>query len=415
MILGDLIKRNAALHGDRPGLIFENLRYTHRQFAHRVYRAANMLLERGIRPQERIAILSHNRSEVLEVVGAGEVTGFITVNINHRLSVAEIEDICRDAQPIALLYEQNFAEAAEAMRDRIPSLRLLMQFGTDGEASYEAALLAASDREPAVRASPEDIAYIIYTSGTTGRPKGVMYTHTAMLEAARTLSHESGALEPVTALIVMPLFHVGARVESFGFLYLGGTIVLHRMFDTTAVLETIQRERITAIHLAPIMIQRMLDVPGREAYDLSTLQCVHYASAPMPVPLLRRAIAAIGPIFHQVYGMTECLGGTTLKAHDHKLDGDPREVARLISAGKTYSGTELRVERMDGGDAAPGEIGEILIKSPATMKGYWNNTAATIDTLRDGWMHTQDLGRIDEDGFLYIVDRKKYMIISVPY
>ena len=412
MILGDLIKRNAALHGERPGLIFEGLRYSHRQFAHRVYRAANALLERDIRPQERIAVLSRNRSEVLEVLGAGEVAGFITVNINHRLSIAEIEDICRDAQPAALLYESDFAEAAVAMQSRIPGLRLVMGFDAAGSEGYEAALAAASDAEPRVRAAPEDIAYLIYTSGTTGKPKGVMYTHAAMLEAARTLSHESGALEPVTALIVMPLFHVGARIESFGFLYLGGTIVLHRMFDAAAVLETIQRERITAMHLAPIMIQRMLEVPNRESFDLRTLQCVHYASAPMPVPLLRRAIAAFGSVFHQVYGMTECLGGTTLKAHDHRPEGDEREVTRLASAGQPYSGTQLRIVQMDGSDVAPGEIGEILIKSPATMKGYWNNNAGTIETLRDGWMHTQDLGRLDEDGFLYVVDRKKDMIIS---
>jgi acyl-CoA synthetase (AMP-forming)/AMP-acid ligase II len=166
------------------------------------------------------------------------------------------------------------------------------------------------------------------------------------------------------------------------------------------------------MHLAPIMIQRMLEVPGRESLDLRTLQCVHYASAPMPVPLLRRAIAAFGSVFHQVYGMTECLGGTTLKAHDHKLEGDVHEVARLASAGQPYSGTQLRIVRMDGSEADPGEIGEILIRSPATMKGYWNNTAATIETLRDGWMHTKDLGRLDEQGFLYVVDRMKDMIIS---
>jgi len=412
MILGDLIKRNAALYGDRPGLIFENRRYTHRAFARRVYRAANALLGHGILPQERVAVLSRNRSEVLEAFGAGEVAGFIVVNINHRLSVAEIEDICRDAQPAALIYEQDFAEAAEAMRARIPSLRLVLGVDDAGPEGYEAALGAASDAEPPVRPSPNDLVYLIYTSGTTGRPKGVMYTHAGMLEAARGLSHESGALEPVKALIVMPLFHVGARIESFGFNYLGGTIVLHRAFDAEAVLQTIERERITAMHLAPIMIQRMLEVPDHDRYDLTSLQCVHYASAPMPVPLLRRAIEAFGSIFHQVYGMTECLGGTTLKAHDHKLEGDPREVARLASAGQPYSGTTLRIVRMDGSDADPGEIGEILIQTPAIMKGYWNNTAATIETLRDGWMHTQDLGRLDEDGFLYVVDRKKDMIIS---
>lgn len=411
MILGDLIQRNAALHGDRLGLVFEDLRFTHREFARRVYRASNAILGKGIRQQERVAILSRNRNEVLELFGAGELTGFITICINHRLSIPEIEEICRDAQPAALFYEVDFAEAAAAMKARIPSLRIVMTFGRGAE-EYEEALAQAPDAEPPLRASPEDIAYLIYTSGTTGKPKGVMYTHAAMIEAARTLSHESGALEPVTALIVMPLFHVGARIESFGFLYLGGTIILQNIFDPVTVLKAIERERVTAMHLAPIMIGRILDAPERANFDVRTLQCVHYASAPMPVPLLRRAIAAFGSIFHQVYGMTECLGGTTLKAHDHVLEGDERLVTRLSSAGQPYSGTQLRILADNGEDAAPGEIGEVLIKSAATMKGYWNNTAATIEALRDGWMHTQDLGRLDDEGFLYIMDRKKDMIIS---
>jgi acyl-CoA synthetase (AMP-forming)/AMP-acid ligase II len=413
MILGDIIKRNAQLSGDRPGLIFDGRRYTHRQFAQRVYRAANALLARGIRPQERVAILARNSSEVLEVFGAGEVSGFVTVNINHRLSVREIMEICADAEPSVLVFEADFAAAAEALRGK-SSIRLFLGIGTRaaGAESYEEAVAAASDAEPAVCAKPDDIAYLIYTSGTTGRPKGVMYDHRSFLEAARGHSHESGALEPVTCLIVMPLFHVGARIESLCFLVLGGTIVLHRAFDPVAVLESIEREGVTAMHLAPVMIQRILDVPDRARYDTSTLQCVHYASAPMPVPLLRRALDAFGPIFTQVYGMTECLGGSVLKAHQHKPTGNEADLRRLASAGQPYFGTSLRIVRTDGCDAASGEIGEILIRSGGMMRGYWNNSAATIETLRDGWMHTQDLGYLDQDGFLYVVDRKKDMIIS---
>jgi acyl-CoA synthetase (AMP-forming)/AMP-acid ligase II len=210
----------------------------------------------------------------------------------------------------------------------------------------------------------------------------------------------------------MPLFHVGARIESMGYMFLGGTIVLHRTFDPVAVLETVHLERITAMHIAPVMVQRILDVPDRARFDVGSLTCVHYASAPMPVPLLRRAIEAFGPIFVQVYGMTECLGGTVLKAHQHKIDGSEAERRRLSSAGQPYVGTALRIERMDGSEAAPGEIGEVLIRTPALMKGYWNNTAASIEALRGGYMRTQDLGYLDDDGFLYVVDRKKDMIIS---
>jgi acyl-CoA synthetase (AMP-forming)/AMP-acid ligase II len=414
MIVGDIIRRNAALYGDLPGLIFERRRYSHRAFARRVYRAANALLARGIRPQERVAILSRNSSEVLEVFGAGEVAGFITVNINHHLSVPEILTICDDARPSALFFEPDFAEAAAVVRAKFPDVRLFACIGGSitGADDYEALLAAVSDAEPETRAGPGDIAYLIYTSGTTGRPKGVMFEHRAMWEAARTFALESGAAEPIKALIVMPLFHVGARIESMGFMFLGGTIVLHRSFDSTAVLETIQQERITAMHIAPVMLQRILDAPDRARFDVSSLNCVHYASAPMPVPLLRRAVAAFGPIFVQVYGMTECLGGTVLKAHQHRIDGNEAERRRLSSAGQPYVGTQLRVERPDGSEADTGEIGEVLIRTPALMKGYWNNPAASAEALRGGFMHTQDLGYLDEDGFLFIVDRVKDMIIS---
>ena len=418
MILGDIIWRNAQLSGDREGLIFEGRRTTHRAFCERVHRIANALLARGIQRQERIAVLARNCSEALEVFGAGEMTGFITVNINSRLSPREVEDICLDAQPAAFVYEPEFAAAAEAVRARVPGIRMFLAIGgpkhatPDWAEDYEACLASGADTVPPVRAEPDDVAYLIYTSGTTGKPKGVMFQHRAMIEAARTLALEGAAVEPVKALIVMPLFHIGARIESLSFLLLGGAIVLHRAFEAEAVLETIAQEKITAMHVAPIMVQRILEAPNRQRFDTSSLHCVRYASAPMPVPLLTRAIEAFGPIFIQVYGMTECLGGTTLKPHHHMIAGSEPERRRLASAGQPYLGTELRIVRMDGSTADAGEIGEVLIRSPATMKGYWNNTAATVETLRDGFMHTQDLGYVDADGFLFIVDRKKDMIVS---
>jgi acyl-CoA synthetase (AMP-forming)/AMP-acid ligase II len=414
MILGDVIKRNARLQGDRFALVFEGRRFSHREFAARVYRAANALLARGVRPRERVAMLARNSNEVLEVFGAGEVTGFIIANLNHRLSVREIEDICVDAQPSVMVFEPDFAEAALAVRAKLPGIRNMICIGgtIGGAEDYETMLQTAADTEPSVRAKPDDVAHLIYTSGSTGRPKGVMFQHKAMLDGALKITLEGGAMEPTKGLIVMPLFHIGARVQSLAFLLLGGTVVLHRSFDPEAVLATIQDEKITATHLAPVMIQRILEVKNRDRFDTCTLHCVRYASAPMPVPLLRRAIEVFGPIFSQVYGMTECLGVTTLKPFEHKLEGTEREMRRLSSAGQASLGVDLRVARDDGSDVASGETGEILIRSDAMMLGYWNNSIATIEAKRDGWLHTGDLGLIDDDGFLFILDRKKDMIIS---
>ncbi|HEX4409126.1 MAG TPA: long-chain-fatty-acid--CoA ligase [Xanthobacteraceae bacterium] len=414
MIIGDIIKRNARLRGDYTGVVCDDRRFTHREFAARVYRAANALLARGVRQQERIAILARNGLEVLEVFGAGEVAGFIIVNINNRLTMREIEDICADARPSVMVFEAEFAAAAAALRQKFPDIRQFICIGGRGgdPDDYEMILQSAPDTEPPIQASSDDIAHIIYTSGSTGRPKGVMFQHKAMIDGALKITLEGGALEPVRGLIVMPLFHIGARVQSLAFLLLGGMIVIHRAFDPRAVLKTIEQEKITATHLAPAMIQRILEIEDKSAFDARSLHCVRYASAPMPVPLLRRAIEAFGPIFNQIYGMTECLGITTLKSFDHKLEGTEREVRRLSSAGQASLGVDLRIVRDDGTDAPPGEIGEILIRSDSTMLGYWNNHLATLEAMRDGWLHSQDLGIIDDDGFLFILDRKKDMIVS---
>jgi len=161
-----------------------------------------------------------------------------------------------------------------------------------------------------------------------------------------------------------------------------------------------------------VMIQRILDELDNKPYDLSALRCVHYASAPMPVPLLRRAIARLGTIFTQVYGMTECLACTVLKAHCHVLDGTEDERRRLGSAGQPLLGNRVSILRDDGTECTPGEIGEIVIHSPTVMNGYWNKSTLTAEVVRDGWMYTQDLGFVDDGGYVYVVDRKKDMIIS---
>ena len=239
-----------------------------------------------------------------------------------------------------------------------------------------------------------------------------MLSHAAIVESARCISHEGGACSADVMLIVMPLFHIGGRIEQLSYTIVGATIVLHGAFDATAILRSIEAERVTSAHLAPIMVQRLLDSADLASTDKSRLRSIHYASAPMPVPTLRRAIAAFGPILTQMYGMTECIVASLLTPAQHSLDGSEAAVKRLGSAGQAFLGCSIRILRTDGADAATGEIGEILVRGPGMMNGYWNNTTATVSTLRDGWMHTGDLGYLDADNFIFVVDRKKDMIIS---
>jgi acyl-CoA synthetase (AMP-forming)/AMP-acid ligase II len=411
---GDLIKRGRALYGQQTALRFEGRRFTFAEQASRIFRLANALLGKGLRKQERIAVLARNCSEYIEIFGAGEVAGFVTINLNSRLSEPELAAICQDSQPSALIYAKEFAAQANAIAAQVSSIRVRIGIDCDADSgfNYEQLIGEASADEPAVKPVAGDMAYLMYTSGTTGGSKGVMISHAAMVEATRMLSHESGILSIDKALIVMPLFHLGGKIEQMNFSLMGASVVLKAAFEPEDILRTIEKERVTAAHFAPLMIQRMLDVLDIGSYNVSTLRCVHYASAPMPVPLLRRALDRMGPIFVQVYGMTECLLGTILKPHHHLVDGSEAERRRLASAGQPALGNEVRIVRDDGTACEPGEIGEILFRSPTIMSGYWNKHTLTAEVVRDGWMHTQDLGFVDEGNFVYVVDRKKDMIIS---
>jgi acyl-CoA synthetase (AMP-forming)/AMP-acid ligase II len=411
---GDLIKRGRALYGEQPALFFEGRRFTFAEQASRIFRLANALIAQGLRRQERVAILARNCSEYIEVFGACEVAGFVAINLNSRLAEAELAAICQDSQPAVLIHAKEFASQAQALASQVGSIRLRIGIGADnGSAlSYEQLVGEASAEVPLLKPEAGDAAYLMYTSGTTGGAKGVIISHAAMAQATRMLSHESGILPTDRALIVMPLFHLGGKIEQMNFSLMGASVTLKTAFDADDILGTIERDRITAAHFAPLMIQRMLDVLDTKSYDVSTLRCVHYASAPMPVPLLRRALDRMGPIFVQVYGMTECIFGTVLKPHHHSLEGTADELRRLGSAGQVPLGNEVKIVRNDGTACDVGEIGEIVFRSPTVMSGYWNKDVLTAEVMRDGWFHTQDLGFVDGGGFVYVVDRKKDMIIS---
>ena len=412
---GQIIERHARCLPHRPALVCGERRLTHAEYAARVRRLASAVRALGVGRGERVSLLAMNGIEYLEVYGAAEWSGFVLNTLNWRLAASEIEWIVTDVQPAVIVFEAQYAALLDGLRPRLGSGRHWVCIGADvprWAQPYETLLASGDPAGPTQRADEDDPLCIIYTSGTTGRPKGVVQGHRAHAALAEILSGELQLGGDDRLLAIAPLFHIGARSLASGAQWRGGCIVLQRGFDAAEVIRTIERERITAIHLVPTMVAAILDAPNFRDHDLSSLRLLMYAAAPMPLPLLRRARAAFGPILVNGYGQTEINLPTLLHAWQHRPDGTPEQLARLASVGQPHPRCELRIVADDGSECAPGVPGEVVAKSDTAMTGYWNNPEATAQTLRDGWVHTGDVGYLDAEGYLFLVDRKKDMIIS---
>jgi acyl-CoA synthetase (AMP-forming)/AMP-acid ligase II len=393
---------------------FEDRRVTFAEHANRTRKLASALHGAGMRHQDRVAMLAMNCSEYNEFYGVAELSGFIAAAINYRLAPPEFAYIVNDCTPKVLIFESQYASLVDGLRDKLPSVQHYVCIGGSvpiWAAPYEEFLASGDAAGPPVSPVASDIITILYTSGTTGRPKGVMATHEAGMWIAEMQTIEMSTDVGDRFLIVMPMYHLGGRAMQSGQHLRGGTVVLHRKFDPADVARSIQEDRITQVHLAPTMLQAVLDLPDIDRYDVSSVKSLMHAAAPISVALRRRALRKFGPILVDGYGSTET-GGTMLRKNQQKIDGTPQEQKRLASVGQAMLHCEAKIVDDNDVEVERGQVGELCFKSPQTMKGYWNNAAATIEALRGGWMHTGDMAYMDEEGFLYLVDRKKDMIIS---
>jgi acyl-CoA synthetase (AMP-forming)/AMP-acid ligase II len=409
--LGDLITRAARFTPDETALVFGDVRFTHRQHLDRAHRLSSALYLDGCKHQETVSILSMNSTQYAEVFSAAWLGGFILGTLNFRLAAPELEWILNDTRPRVLIFEAQYAEMIDTMR---PHLTFVSTFVCIGQApdwaqDYEVFLAKGSPNGAPHDVKPDDIAHIIYTSGTTGRPKGVMRSHRNELAIANCVCVVMDVRPGGRMLEVMPMFHAGAQSSMLAQMWRGGEIHIHRTFAPAAVLHTVEKERITHLHLVPLMVQAIVDEPDFERYDVSSVETIFYAAAPMPVPVLQRALARFGPVFVNGWGQTEGTG-TALPKHLHSTSGP--QVALLGSIGHPYALTEIRIVDDQGKDCPAGSVGELWIRGDAIMVGYWNNPEATREVLQDGWLKTGDLGRFDECERIFLVDRKKDMIIS---
>lgn len=412
MHAGDLLSKRALLTPNRVALVelATGQRYTYAELNARANRLANFLQDRlDVRKGDRVSILAHNGVAYLDLLyGVGKI-GAVLAPLNWRLVSRELAYIVNDCQPKALVCGPEFADVLAELRPQVDVAHVVSLEGAaiEGALSYEEGLAAASDLEPThPPLDGEDPYCILYTSGTTGRPKGAIIPHRQVLWNCINTVVSWGLSERDVSPVLTPLFHAGGL---FVFLtplsYVGGRIVLARTFDADESLQVIERERCTVILGVPTLFQLWLDSPALAQVDLGHVHWFISGGAPCPVTLMEAWRQATGCVFRQGYGLTEagvnCFTMT-----------DEESTLKAGSVGKPIFHSRVRIVDEEGRNVPAGQVGELVIAGPHVCAGYWRNPQATAEALRDGWFHTGDMARMDEDGFFAIAGRYKDMIIS---
>ena len=409
------LTRAAALKGDSTALCFEGRRRTWATLAQRCARLGGAFAKLGICPGERVAMLARNSDRYIEYYFATLWCGGIFAPLNHRWAQPEMVACLRNCTPRVLLVDRDFTEFVEPLKAATDGA-LHIVYADDGEPpngmlNYEQLI---EDTSPIAdnRSGYDDVACLFYTSGATGQSKGVMLTHTNLVMNAMNTLPTYGYTESAVGLHAGPLFHLATGARVFTATFAMSRQVVLRHFDTQLLMHTIEKEQITTTQLIPTMASMLLDDDDFAVSNLSSLETVSYGGSPMPEAVLRRLLAKLPDVrFIQSYGMTETSPVvTTLGPEWHALEG-PR-AGKLNTSGRIVTNVDVRIVDDNETDVACGEVGEVLVRGPTVTKGYWDQPALTNEAIRNGWLHTGDMGYLDEDSFLAIVDRKKDMIIS---
>ncbi len=384
------------------------------EFAGRTRRMAN-LLDDLVDPGARVAIIAKNSFDFLALYFGASRAGVVPVPVNYRLAPPEWRFILDDAGTEVVIADIEFAAGLDTVRHDLESPSHF--FGLDGViegwASFDDAVNAMSDAPLDRVAASDELVYQMYTSGTTGLPKGAMISQRAVIAHLQQLTALAGAVDEPRTLVVAPMYHAAGAVTGINAIAQGGSVYTMADFVPSEVARVLDEEGITNVTLVPAMIQALLvAVPGLADLEFARLDSIVYGASPIAVETLRAATAAFGCKFVQAYGMTETTAVLTAlfpEDHERALSGEDH---LLLSAGRPVLATELRIVDDDGNDLPTGEIGEILGRGPQLMEGYHNRTEATAEALAGGWMHTGDAGSLDDEGYLYVSDRVKDMIIS---
>ncbi|WP_078888466.1 AMP-binding protein [Streptomyces sclerotialus] len=394
--------RELLVHGDR--------RLTAGQFCDLVHRMAHAMAAQGVERGTTVTLLSGNLPEAIAARYAANLVGCRVNHLYNKLSADVQANIVRDVETRALIVDPRLTDRAAELTERAPVPTVL----TLGEAKREIgqdvlALAAEQTAEPFVSpAQPDDICTIRHTGGTTGHPKGIVTTFRQLNRMRRMMPEQTEQDYTPKQLVCTTIAHAAGMLADVMFLN-GGTVVLHDDFDAAEALATIERERITHLFLLPPLVYQLMDHPDSERRDLSSLRALTYGGCQSSPARIADAVRRFGKVLVQFYGQNEAGGISVLPAEEH----DPDNLERLRSAGKILPGVEVAIRDTDGNDLPTGELGEICVRSAGTMTGYWKQPELTAEVLRDGWLHTGDVGFVDADDYITVVDRIKDMIVVV--
>ncbi|MFH2128230.1 MAG: o-succinylbenzoate--CoA ligase [Pseudomonadota bacterium] len=407
--IGFWLTKREEIAPDKEAVVDGGRRLSYRQLNRRVNRLARALSAQGLAQGDRLALLSYNSLEYIEVIMASAKLGLVLVPLNWRLTAAELTFQLGDSGVKTLIFDPDLRDLAQGILERM-SFERLMVLGTEPRLEarpYETLLAGQGDEEPEVKQeiTSEAPFIIMYTAGTTGKPKGAVLTQGNCLYNALSLQVDMEFTSSDRDLVALPMFHIGGiGLFTLPMLYVGGTVVVQRSFEPNQALDLLRREGITLFFGVPAIFLFLIQSPEFDPEAFTGVRLVMSGGAPLP-PSLVDQYHTQGIILQQGYGMSEAAPSIATLAK-------PWALSKKGSVGRVVFHLEARVAGDDGNELPRGEVGELLLRGPNVMQGYWNRPEANEEAFSGGWFHTGDLARMDDEGFLYMVDRKKDMFIS---